>query len=159
MRTGYKENGSMNNVYKNKIKQKLSAQGFSLIELLVVLVIMGMLAGLVGPRLFGNVDKAKVKTANTQIKMLKGSLQTYRLDVGAYPTTDQGLSALTSKPATAQFWQGPYLDDALPLDPWGKAYQYEKNTSAEQGFYLYSLGADGKRGGDEFNADVGYTPR
>ncbi len=148
----------MNNVYKNKFGTKSSAHGFSLIELLVVLVIMGMLAGLVGPRLFGNVDKAKVKTANTQIKMLKGSLQTYRLDMGSYPSTQDGLSALVRKPDNAGFWQGPYLDDQLPLDPWGNPYQYELNASGEQGFYLFSFGADGKRGGEELNADVGYAP-
>ncbi len=133
--------------------------GFSLIELLVVLVIMGMLAGLVGPRIFGNVDKAKVKTADTQVKMLKGSLQTYRLDVGSYPSTADGLNALVHKPQakTSAYWQGPYLDDTVPLDPWGKPYHYELSGEAAQGFYLYTYGADGVQGGEGLNADVGYT--
>lgn len=148
----------MNRIQSNYCFKKSTSKGFSLIELLVVLVIMGMLAGLVGPRLFGNVDKAKVKTANTQIKMLKGSLQTYRLDMGAYPSTQDGLNALMRKPGNSNFWQGPYLDDQLPSDPWGNAYQYELNASSEQGFYLYSFGADGQPGGEDLNADVGYAP-
>ncbi|MDH1450849.1 type II secretion system major pseudopilin GspG [Aeromonas veronii] len=129
--------------------------GFTLIELLVVLVILGMLAGLVGPRLFSNVDKSKVKTAETQVKMLRGSLQTYRLDVGSYPTTEQGLSALMKAPADVPSWQGPYLEDQLPKDPWGKEYVYKSPVSNLQGFALYSLGADGKEGGEGLDAEVG----
>lgn len=130
-------------------------KGFTLIELLVVLVILGMLAGLVGPRLFSNVDKSKVKTAETQVKMLRGSLQTYRLDVGTYPTTEQGLAALMANPGSISGWQGPYLEDELPKDPWGNAYQYKSPVSNLQGFALYSLGADGKPGGSDLDADVG----
>ena len=129
--------------------------GFTLIELLVVLVILGMLAGLVGPRLFSNVDKSKVKTAETQVKMLRGALQTYRLDVGSYPTTEQGLSALMKAPADVPSWQGPYLEDQLPKDPWGKDYVYKSPVSNLQGFSLYSLGADGKEGGEGLDAEVG----
>ncbi|MFQ2169768.1 type II secretion system major pseudopilin GspG [Aeromonas veronii] len=129
--------------------------GFTLIELLVVLVILGMLAGLVGPRLFSNVDKSKVKTAETQVKMLRGALQTYRLDVGSYPTTEQGLSALMKAPADVPSWQGPYLEDQLPKDPWGEDYVYKSPVSNLQGFSLYSLGADGKEGGEGLDAEVG----
>ena len=130
--------------------------GFTMIELLVVLVILGLLAGLVGPQLFGKVDQSKAKTAETQIKTLKMALQTYRLDVGSYPET---LVSLNNKPAeNSDFWSGPYLGDELPLDPWNNSYQYEKDSTAPQGFYLYSLGADGARGGDDVNADVGYVP-
>ena len=130
-------------------------QGFTLIELLVVLVILGMLAGLVGPRIFGNVDKSKVKTADTQVRMLRGAMQTYRLDVGNYPSTEQGLKALISNPGDVRSWQGPYLEDQLPKDPWEKDYVYKSPVDNLQGFALYSLGADGKEGGDDFDADVG----
>ncbi|WP_026377039.1 type II secretion system major pseudopilin GspG [Aestuariibacter salexigens] len=132
-------------------------RGFTMIELLVVLVILGLLAGLVGPQFFGKVDSSKVRTAETQIKMLKMALQTYRLDVGSYPNE---LSHLQSPPGgNAQFWDGPYLDEDLPLDPWNNPYQYRRDSKAPQGFYLYSMGADGTSGGDELNADVGYVPQ
>ena len=134
-------------------------KGFSLIELMVVLVIMGLLAGLVGPRLFGKVDASKVKTTETQIKMLKGALQTYRLDVGAYPTSAQGLAALQQAPGdTSKYWQGPYMDDELPMDAWDTAFQYQSPINTVQGFALYSLGADRQRGGEGNNADIGYLP-
>ncbi|MBT1064898.1 type II secretion system major pseudopilin GspG [Bowmanella sp. Y26] len=131
-------------------------RGFTMIELLVVLVILGLLAGLVGPQFFGKVDSSKVRTAETQVKMLKMALQTYRLDVGSYPAK---LVDLRSAPANAKgYWAGPYLDDDIPLDPWGNSYQYRLDSAAEQGFYLYSLGADGVEGGEELNAEVGYFP-
>lgn len=138
------------------MKRKYS--GFSMIELLVVLVILGMLAGLVGPRLFGKLDSSKVKTAETQIKMLKGALQTYRLDVGDYPSTDDGLDALVRAPSGVDAWQGPYLDEEVPLDPWTHPYQYERKPSGLQDFTLYSLGADKNPGGEGLDADVGFTP-
>lgn len=133
--------------------------GFSLIELLVVLVILGMLGGLVGPRLFSKVDSSKVVTAQTQVKMLKAALQTYRLDNGSYPTTEQGLNALIAKPGDSKFWNGPYLEEELPLDPWGTSYVYQANVENFQGFALYSRGADGAEGGEDLNADVGYLPK
>lgn len=129
--------------------------GFTMIELLVVLVILGLLAGLVGPQFFGKVDSSKVRATETQVKMLKMSLQTYRLDVGSYPPN---LLALSEAPSNAQGWDGPYLDELLPLDPWNNDYIYELDASAPQGFYLYSLGADGTRGGEDINADIGYVP-
>ena len=135
---------------------KKNQLGFTMIELLVVLVILGLLAGLVGPQFFGKVDSSKVRTAETQIKMLKMALQTYRLDVGQYPSE---LSALRSAPSDVKsFWDGPYLDESLPKDPWNNDYVYNKDANADQGFYLYSYGADGVSGGDELNADVGYVP-
>lgn len=132
-----------------------------MIELLVVLVIIGLLAGLVGPQLFGKVDSSKVKTTETQIKMLKGALSTYRLDVGGFPTTEQGLKALTRKPddaRAASAWRGPYLDEEVPLDAWGNPYQYKREPSGLQDFTLFSFGADGKLGGEGLDADVGYLP-
>ena len=133
--------------------------GFTLIELMVVLVILGLLAGLVGPRLFGRVDASKVQTAETQIKMFRGALQAYRLDVGRYPSTSEGLAALIRAPAeSAEFWNGPYLEDEVPPDPWNTPYLYEHPADNLQGFALYSLGADSERGGEGVDAEVGYLP-
>lgn len=134
--------------------------GFTLIEILVVLVILGLLAGLVGPRLFSKVDTSKVKTAETQIRMLKTALQTFRLDLGRFPSTEEGLAALRARPdsLTQSTWAGPYLDEALPMDPWGNPYQYRGEASAEQDFTLFSWGADGAGGGEGLNADIGYLP-
>ncbi len=135
------------------------ARGFSLIELMIVLVIIGLLAGLVGPRLLDRLDSSKIAVAETQIKMLRSALQTYRLDVGAYPTTSQGLAALMSQPDdAADYWRGPYLEDVLPADPWRNPYQYEAPVNNLQGFVLYSFGADSAKGGEDDNADFGYLP-
>lgn len=135
--------------------------GFTLIEMLVVLVIVGMLAGLVGPKLFGRVDSSKIKTADVQVKMFKGSLETFRLDVGRFPSAAEGLQVLNTPPsedrAKAQ-WRGPYLDQDLPADPWGNPYQYSVPGAGGQPFALYSLGADGKRGGEGADADIGVLP-
>lgn len=136
-------------------------QGFSLLEMLVVLVIIGLLAGLVGPRLFGQVDSSKIKTAKTQVKMLKGSLEMMRLDIDRFPTTEEGLGLLQTPPQDEQLksrWKGPYLSDDLPADPWTHPYQYSTNGSNGQPFALYSFGADGKAGGTENNTDIGYLP-
>ena len=133
-------------------------KGFSLIELLVVLMILGMLGGLVGPRLFSKVDSSKVDTAQTQVKMLKAALQIYRLDLGRLPTTDEGLKALISKPANSKRWRGPYLDDLLPQDPWDNPYVYLFGVDNFQGYALYSRGADAIDGGEALNADVGILP-
>lgn len=129
--------------------------------MLVVLMIIGLLAGLVGPRLFSKVDQSKVTTAQTQVKMLRSSIENLRLDIGRYPTADEGLLLLSKPPADAALaarWRGPYLDDALPLDPWGNAYQYSVPGADGQGFALYSLGSDGKRGGEGDARDIGVLP-
>ena len=142
------------------MRHRRRTAGFTLIEILVVLVILGLLAGLVGPRLFGKVDTSKVKTAETQVKMLKTSLQTFRLDMGRFPSSDEGLAALEKKPDStdAHLWAGPYLDEALPLDPWGNPYQYRSEPAEGQDFTLYSFGADGEAGGEGLAADIGYVP-
>jgi len=135
--------------------------GFTLLEMLVVLVIIGLLAGLVGPRLFSKVDQSKVVTAQTQIKLLRGAVESLRLDIGRYPTVDEGLTLLTrppADPALAARWRGPYLDDAVPLDPWAQPYQYSLPGADAQPFALFSLGSDGKRGGEGDAKDLGVLP-
>lgn len=143
------------------MRTRKSNRGFTLIEMLVVLVIIGMLAGLVGPKLFTKVDSSRVQTAQTQVKMFKGTLETMRLDIGRFPAEAEGLAMLNTPPADEKLktrWRGPYLDEAVPPDPWGNPYQYSLPGSGGQPFALYSLGADGKRGGENFDADVGYLP-
>ena len=142
--------------------QHQKSAGFTLIEMLVVLVIIGLLAGLVGPRLFGKVDSSKVQTAQTQVKMLKGALESMRLDIGRFPTPGEGLALLNNMPqdpSVGSRWHGPYLEDTLPLDPWGNPYQYGVPGANGQPFALFSFGADGKRGGEGLDADVGYLPQ
>lgn len=127
--------------------------GFTLLELLVVMVIIGLLAGLVAPKYFDQVGKSNTKIAQAQIASLEKALDQYRLDVGAYPTTELGLNALSVKPQDQERWQGPYLKRAAPLDPWGKPYVYK--APGEHGDYdLSSLGADGQPGGAGEAADV-----
>ena len=128
--------------------------GFSLIEMLVVLVLMAMLAGLVGPRLFQKVGSSKIKIALTQIELLTSALDTYRLDVGKYPSTEQGLAALRKKPDGVKNWDGAYLSKGVPLDPWQVAYHY-KTPGKEGPFALYSYGLDEKEGGIDEDQDVG----
>jgi general secretion pathway protein G len=129
------------------------ARGFTLLELLVVMVIIGLLAGYVGPRLFGQIGKSEVKATKAQIDALQKSLDQYRIDAGRYPTTEQGLAALVQRPADEARWAGPYLSKAVPLDPWGRDYQYR--APGRHGEYdLYSFGRDGRDGGDGEDADV-----
>ncbi len=135
--------------------------GFTLLEMLVVLVIIGLLAGLVGPRMFGKVDSSKVKTAGIQIKMFKGTLETMRLDTNRFPTEKEGLMLLFHRPTEEplkSLWKGPYIDEEIPLDPWGNTYKYQVPGRDGYPFALYSLGADGKSGGEDTDADVGYLP-
>jgi general secretion pathway protein G len=138
---------------KEMEKKIRDRRGFTLIELLVVMVILGMLAALVGPRLFGHVGKSKQQTAKTQIEMIGQALDAFRLDVGRYPNTTEGLTALQTNPG-ADGWNGPYLKkQGVPNDPWGKPYTYQ--CPGQHGDYdLFSYGADGAAGGDGENKDV-----
>jgi general secretion pathway protein G len=130
------------------------ARGFTLIELLVVLVILGLLAGLVGPQVIKYLGGANTKTAKLQIEDFSTALDAFRLDMGRYPTTSEGLQALVSQPAGAPRWNGPYLrKNIVPKDPWGHDYQYR--SPGQHGYFdLYSLGADNVEGGDGENQDV-----
>jgi general secretion pathway protein G len=135
----------------HKIRQQC---GFTLLELLVVMVIIGLLAGYVGPKYFAQVGKSEVKAARAQIDALEKSLDQYRLDVGHYPNTEQGLAALNHQPANEKRWAGPYLKKEIPLDPWGSAYLYK--APGEHGeFDLSSLGSDSQPGGLQEAADIG----
>jgi general secretion pathway protein G len=138
-----------------------AAAGFTLLEMLVVLVIIGLLAGLVGPQLMSRVDTSKVTAADTQGRMLKSALDTMRLDIGRYPTKEEGLTLLVTPPKDERIvrkWQGPYLSEgAIPMDPWGNPYQYVPISGASVA--VYSFGADGQPGGDGINADVGVLPQ
>jgi general secretion pathway protein G len=127
--------------------------GFTLLELLVVLVILGLLVGYVAPRFFGQVGKSEIKVAKAQIKALEDALDQYRLDVGHYPSSEQGLAALNTQPTGEARWQGPYLKKAVPNDPWGNPYQYR--MPGEHGEVdLTSLGKDGQPGGTGEAADI-----
>ena len=132
-------------------------KGFTLIELLVVLAILTLLAGIVGPRVLGQLGGAKSKTAVVQIADLDKSLELFKLDVGRYPTTAEGLQALVKQPGSIAGWNGPYLKGALPNDPWGNAYRYTSHV-ANGGFEIVSLGADNAPGGEGENADVRNAP-
>lgn len=121
-------------------------RGFTLLELLVVIVIIGALAGLIAPRYFDQLGKSNTKIARAQLVSLEKALDQYRLDVGRYPSTEQGLAALNTRPAGLERWAGPYLKRAVPADPWGQAYLY-KSPGEHGEFDLFSLGSDGQPGG------------
>lgn len=131
----------------------MNKNGFTLIELLIVMVILGLLAAIVAPKLVGHTGKAEQKAAKSQISMFETALDTYRLDVGKYPTTQQGLEALWKKPEGVARWNGPYLKKEVPLDPWGNPYIYK--SPGDHGDYdIMSLGADGKIGGEGEGTDI-----
>jgi len=136
---------------RKKIGRK--AGGFTFFEILVVVTIIGLLAALVGPRLWKRISGAKQSTAKAQIELFGTALDAFRLDTGRYPTTDEGLKALREKPSGADLWQGPYLPKEIPVDPWNKPYIYK--SPGDHGDYdIISFGADGAEGGDGENQDV-----
>lgn len=133
-------------------------RGFTLLELMVVVIVLGLLAGLVGPQIIGRVSDAKAATARTQIEMISVALDSYRLDNGRYPTTEQGLPALRRPPTVeplATNWRGPYLRREVPLDPWGRPYGF-RNPGEQNpgGFDLFTYGSDGAPGGEGESADI-----
>ncbi|MEW5919116.1 MAG: type II secretion system major pseudopilin GspG [Gemmatimonadota bacterium] len=132
--------------------------GFTLLELVVVIIVLGLLAAIVAPQILGRVSDARTTAAQTQVELFGTALDNYRLDNGSYPTTEQGLAALRERPSRAPVptnWRGPYLRKDVPLDPWGKPYIYkspgERNVS---GYDLSSLGRDGKAGGEGEDKDI-----
>jgi general secretion pathway protein G len=131
-----------------------TTKGFTLLELLVVIVIIGLLAGYVAPRYFSQVGKSEIQVARAQIESLEKALDQYRLDMRRYPSAEEGLGALVAKPENAPSWSGPYLKKAVPMDPWGRPYVYR--TPGQKGeFEIFSYGRDGKPGGSGEDADIG----
>jgi general secretion pathway protein G len=145
--------GNTKKEYRSIQRQAQSEKGFTLLELLVVMVIIGLLAGYVAPKYFSQVGKSEVKAAQAQIDSIEKALDQYRLDMGRYPATEQGLAVLTVRPAAEPKWQGPYLKKTAPPDPWGRPYMY-KYPGERAEFDLYSYGKDGQPGGTGESADI-----
>jgi general secretion pathway protein G len=141
LRVGQEENMSVN------CENRRSEKGFSLIELIVVLVILGLLAAVVAPNVYKKLSQGKDQIAKIQIKEIEGALQLFSFDMGRYPNTGEGLDSLVRNPGTDS-WKGPYLAKELPKDPWGRPYQY-RSPGLHGDFDLYSFGADGAEGGDD----------
>lgn len=137
------------------MKNRNYDRGFTLLELLVVIVIIGLLAAYVGPRYFSQLGKSERQTAKAQVEALARALDAYRLDTGHYPSTELGLNALVVKPASESKWSGPYLQKQVPPDPWGNLYVYRSPGQTGE-FDLLSLGKDGQPGGEGDGADVTY---
>ena len=136
-----------------KMRIRPGERGFTLIEIMIVVIIIGLLAALVAPKLFGKLTMAKQKSAKAQIELFGTALDAFRLDTGRYLTTEEGLKALREKPSGAENWDGPYLPKEIPLDPWGKPYIYK--SPGEHGEYdLISFGLDGVEGGEGENQDI-----
>jgi general secretion pathway protein G len=143
---------------KSIIMPKLGERGLTLIEVVVVIIVLGLLAGLVGPQIIGRVSEAKSSTARTQVELFSVALDNYRLDNSRYPTTEQGLQALRERPMrdpAPRNWRGPYLRKEIPLDPWGQPYIYKSPGDENPSSYdLFTLGRDGQPGGEDEDADI-----
>lgn len=153
----------MHNILKTKVQNKLRSQandsGYSLLEILIVLAIMGTLAAVVAPRLMGQVNKSQTVAAKAQVESLRLAADSYALDTGRYPSAQEGLQALYHKPANSTGnWAGPYMEGTLPTDPWGNAYVYQPPNISDNGSvsvpFVISYGADGAPGGAGLNADI-----
>lgn len=146
----------LNEVISEARKRAIIAResGFTLVELLVVLVIIGLLATLVAPNFIGQSEKAKPKTARVQLENLRNALDMFQLDVGRYPSTQEGLDALRLRPNSAPRWSGPYLRDELPADPWGNPYFYRSPGEGGSSYDIGSYGSDGRSGGAETGTDI-----
>lgn len=139
---------------RNGLVMRPVQSGFSLIELMIVLVILGLIAGIVGPQAMKYLGRGNVQTAKVQIENISAALDMYRLEVGSYPSTSEGLKALATAPSGVRGWNGPYLKKGVPLDPWNNDYQYRRPGSNSQPYELFSFGADGAAGGEGENADL-----
>ena len=137
---------------RNKVQRRKDEGGFTLVELLVVLVILVLLASIIGPRVIGYLGSSRAKTAHIQIESLVTAMELFHIDVGRYPSSSEGLAALVKSPGNIPGWNGPYLSKGdVPQDPWGRPYLYQ---AGQNGFQIKTLGADGKHGGADENADV-----
>ena len=141
-------------MFHTKYRRKKMRSAFTLVELLVVIVIIALLSSIVAPKLFGKLDNAKVKTAYAQMQMLSTSLDTFKLDVGRYPTTAEGLKILWVKESDLKNWNGAYLPKKVDEDPWGHPYMYKFPGSNKNDYDLFSYGSDGKEGGSDDAADI-----
>jgi general secretion pathway protein G len=137
-----------------------AAAGYTLIEMLVVLTIIGLIMGLIGPRVLSYLSDARAKTARLQIESLSSALDLFYLDTGRYPTSSEGLEALTQKPSDVAIWNGPYVKGGrVPLDPWGHAYQYRSPVDHTPPYEIVSFGSDGREGGTGNAADISNVDR
>lgn len=142
----------------NTVKRRIGERGYTLLEVLIVLTIIALVAALVGPRLISQLDRSKVTAANVQLRSLSSALETMRIDLGRYPTAQEGLALLVEPPAAlreaGEVWAGPYLETAVPNDPWGRPFLYAPPARNDGRPRIGTLGADGQEGGEGLDADI-----